>query len=145
MDWEFETSLCKQSYMEWINKVLSYSTGNCIWYHVIHHNGKEKKILDQKSPKETNREKKKKPRSIPYAGTGLVLNNSKFLQPSILQLVLSFLWQYNFFQTLVSFWVYFLYPYPHATSTPNILFQPYFFCRLYFFSSELSLGLSSSS
>ena len=42
MDWEFEISKCKLLYREWINnKVLMYSTGNCIQYPVINHNGKE--------------------------------------------------------------------------------------------------------
>ena len=31
MDWEFQVSICKFIYMEWINsKVLLYSTGNYI-------------------------------------------------------------------------------------------------------------------
>jgi len=35
-------SRCKLSYREWINnKVLLYSTGNCIHHPVIKHNGKE--------------------------------------------------------------------------------------------------------
>ena len=34
-DWEFGISRCKLLYREWIdNKVLSYSTGNCIQYPV---------------------------------------------------------------------------------------------------------------
>ena len=42
MDWEFGISGCKLLYIEWINnKVLLYSTGNYIQYHVISHNGKE--------------------------------------------------------------------------------------------------------
>ena len=42
MDWEFGTSRCKLLYTEWVNnKVLLYSTGNCIQYPVINHNGKE--------------------------------------------------------------------------------------------------------
>ena len=41
-DWEFGISRCKLLYIEWINsKVLPYSTGNYIQYHVINHNGKE--------------------------------------------------------------------------------------------------------
>ena len=43
MDWAFRTSRCKLLYIEWINnKVLWCSTGNCIKYPVINHNGKEK-------------------------------------------------------------------------------------------------------
>ena len=42
MNWEFRISRCKPLYIEWINsKVLLYSTGNCIQYPVINHNGKE--------------------------------------------------------------------------------------------------------
>ena len=41
MDWEFGISRCKLLYIGWINKVLLYSTGNCIQYPVINHNGKE--------------------------------------------------------------------------------------------------------
>ena len=38
MDWEFGVSRCKLLYTESIdNKVLSYSTGNCIQYPVINH------------------------------------------------------------------------------------------------------------
>ena len=46
MDWVFGTSRCKILYIEWINnKVLLYSTGNCIQYPVKkNNNGKEKKI-----------------------------------------------------------------------------------------------------
>ena len=40
MDWEFGTGRCKLSYLEWIDKVLMYSTGNYIQYPVIYHNGK---------------------------------------------------------------------------------------------------------
>ena len=44
MEWEVRVSRCKLLYMEWINnKVLLYSTGNCIQYPVINHNGKEYK------------------------------------------------------------------------------------------------------
>ena len=39
MDWEFRVSRCKVLYTEWVNKVLLYSTGNCIQYLVINHNG----------------------------------------------------------------------------------------------------------
>ena len=42
MDWEFGISRDELLYIEWINnKVLLYSTGNCIQYPVINHNGKE--------------------------------------------------------------------------------------------------------
>ena len=41
MEWEVGVSRCKLSYIEWINKVLLYSTGNYIQYPVINHNGKE--------------------------------------------------------------------------------------------------------
>ena len=41
-DWEFGISRYKLLYIGWINhKVLLYSTGNCIQYTVINHNGKE--------------------------------------------------------------------------------------------------------
>ena len=40
MEWEFGVSRCKLVYMEWINKVLLYSTGNYIQYPVINHNEK---------------------------------------------------------------------------------------------------------
>ena len=41
-DWEFGTSRCKLSYIEWINnKILLHSTGNYIQYPVINHNGKQ--------------------------------------------------------------------------------------------------------
>ena len=40
-DWEFGVSRRKLFYMEWVNKVLLYSTGNYIQYPVINHNGKE--------------------------------------------------------------------------------------------------------
>ena len=40
-DWEFGISRCELLYIEWINKVLLYSTGNYIQYPVINHNGKE--------------------------------------------------------------------------------------------------------
>ena len=40
-DWEFEISRYKLLYTGWINnKVLLYSTGNCIQYPVINHNKK---------------------------------------------------------------------------------------------------------
>ena len=41
IDWEFGVSRYKLLYIEWINKVLLYSTGNYIQYPVINHNGKE--------------------------------------------------------------------------------------------------------
>ena len=42
MEWEFGVSRCKLLCIEWIdNEVLLYSTGNCIQYPVINHNGKE--------------------------------------------------------------------------------------------------------
>ena len=41
MDWEFGISRCKLVYLEWINNVLLYRTGNYIQYPVINHNGKE--------------------------------------------------------------------------------------------------------
>ena len=42
MESEFGVSRCKLLYREWINnKVLLYSTGNCIHHPVIKHNGKE--------------------------------------------------------------------------------------------------------
>ena len=43
-NWKFEVSRCKLlfSYIGWINnKFLLYTTGNCIQYPVINHNGKE--------------------------------------------------------------------------------------------------------
>ena len=36
-----EVSRCKLLYIEWINKILPYSTGNYIQYSVINHDGKE--------------------------------------------------------------------------------------------------------
>ena len=42
MDWEFGVSRCKLLYIEWINnKVLLYSTENCIQYPMTKHNRKE--------------------------------------------------------------------------------------------------------
>ena len=42
MEWEVGISRCKLLYIEWIhNKVLLYSTENCIQYPKINHNGKE--------------------------------------------------------------------------------------------------------
>ena len=42
MEWEFGISRYKLVYVGWIhNKVLRYSTGSCIRYLVINHNGKE--------------------------------------------------------------------------------------------------------
>ena len=39
MEWEAGISRCKLLYTEWINnKVLLYSTGNYIQYHMINHN-----------------------------------------------------------------------------------------------------------
>ena len=44
MDWKFGILRCKLLYREWINnKVLLCSTGNCIQYPLINHNGKEYK------------------------------------------------------------------------------------------------------
>ena len=44
MDWEFGVSRCKPVYNGWINnKVLLYSTGHCIQFPVINHNGREYK------------------------------------------------------------------------------------------------------
>ena len=44
MHWEIGVSSCKLLRLEWINnKVLMYSTGKCIQYPVISHNGKEYK------------------------------------------------------------------------------------------------------
>ena len=37
---EFGVGRCKLLHLEWINKVLMYSTGTCIQYPVINHNGK---------------------------------------------------------------------------------------------------------
>ena len=43
-DYELGISRCRLVYIEWINnKVLLYSTGNCIQYLVINHNGKNMK------------------------------------------------------------------------------------------------------
>ena len=41
MDWEFGIGRCKLVYIEWINKVLLYSTGNYIQYPGMNHNGRE--------------------------------------------------------------------------------------------------------
>ena len=41
MEWEFGINRCKLLYIEWINKVLLYSTGNYIQYPMIKHNGQE--------------------------------------------------------------------------------------------------------
>ena len=41
MEWEVGVSRCKLLYMEWINKVLLYSTENYIQHSMINHNGKE--------------------------------------------------------------------------------------------------------
>ena len=44
MEWEAGVSRCKLLYIGWINsKVLLCSTGNCIQYPMINHNGKEYK------------------------------------------------------------------------------------------------------
>ena len=44
LDWDLGISRCRLVYIEWINnKVLLYSTGNCIQYLVINHNGKNMK------------------------------------------------------------------------------------------------------
>ena len=41
-EWEFGVSRYKLLYIEWINnKILLYSTENCIQYNMINHNGKE--------------------------------------------------------------------------------------------------------
>ena len=39
MDCEFGVGRCKVLHLEWINKILLYSTGNYIRYPVINHNG----------------------------------------------------------------------------------------------------------
>ena len=44
MTWEFGVSRCKLLYTEWINKVLLYSTRNCIQY-LIMYNGKEAEVV----------------------------------------------------------------------------------------------------
>ena len=42
MTWEFGLGRCELLHIDWINnKVLLYSTGNYIQYHVINHNRKE--------------------------------------------------------------------------------------------------------
>ena len=42
MKWEVGVSRWKQFHIKWINnKVILYSTGNCIQYPVINYNGKE--------------------------------------------------------------------------------------------------------
>ena len=47
LDWEFGISRYKLVYIEWINsKVLLYSTGKYIQYHVINHNGSSKKSYE---------------------------------------------------------------------------------------------------
>ena len=44
LDWDLGISRCRLVYIEWINnKALLYSTGNCIQYLVINHNGKNMK------------------------------------------------------------------------------------------------------
>ena len=39
MDCELGVGRCKVLHLEWINKILLYSTGNYIRYPVINHNG----------------------------------------------------------------------------------------------------------
>ena len=41
MDWEFGISRCKLICIEWVNKVLLYSTENYVQHPVINHNGTE--------------------------------------------------------------------------------------------------------
>ena len=41
MDLESGISRCNLLYIEWINKILLYSTGNCIQYSLINHSEKE--------------------------------------------------------------------------------------------------------
>ena len=41
MQWEVGVSRCKLIYMEWIDKVLMYSTESYIQYPMINQNGKE--------------------------------------------------------------------------------------------------------
>ena len=41
MEWEAGVSRCKLLYIEWMNKVLLYSTKNYSQYPMINHNGKE--------------------------------------------------------------------------------------------------------
>ena len=41
MEWTIQVSRCKLLYIEWIHKVLQYSTENYIQYPMINHNGKE--------------------------------------------------------------------------------------------------------
>ena len=43
MHWEFVVSRCKLLHIEWMDKVLLYSTGNYIQCPGINHNGKEYK------------------------------------------------------------------------------------------------------
>ena len=38
---EFGNSRCKLLYIDWVNKVLLYSTGSYIQYPAMNHNGKE--------------------------------------------------------------------------------------------------------
>ena len=44
MDWEFGTSRCKLVHIEWVKKVLLYSIGNYIQYHMINHMEKSMKM-----------------------------------------------------------------------------------------------------
>ena len=41
MDCAFGMSRCKLLHIEWISKILLYSTGNYIQYPMINHNGKD--------------------------------------------------------------------------------------------------------
>ena len=41
LDWKF-TIRCKLLYGQWVNKILLYSTGNCIQYTIINHNSIKK-------------------------------------------------------------------------------------------------------
>ena len=51
MEWEFGNSRCKLLYIQWkSNKVLLYSTGNCIQHPVINQNGKKKNLYVYLSP-----------------------------------------------------------------------------------------------
>ena len=45
MEWEFDVSRCKPLYMKWVNnKILLYSTGNCIQYPLINHHAAAKSL-----------------------------------------------------------------------------------------------------
>ena len=41
IDWKFGVSRCKLLHVEWMDKVLLYSIGNCIQCHRVNHSGKE--------------------------------------------------------------------------------------------------------